>query len=60
MIIDGGWGTMAWVPYQGNCILDFTDPMNDIKDPFNNIKCSISLHVSKSMYNKIKKLRENA
>lgn len=56
----GGWGTIAWVPYQGNSILDFTDPMNNIKDPFNNIKCSISLHVSKSMYNKIKKLRENA
>ena len=51
-----GYGKYAWEPYSGNKILDYTDPMNDIQDPFSeNLNYHITLLVSKSMYNKIKK-----
>ena len=47
----------CWKPYTGNSILDFTDPMNAINDPFNEMKFNIKLQLSKSMYNKICKMR---
>ena len=40
-------------PYTGNCILNFEDPMNDLRDPFNSIGCEVILYVSKSKYRKI-------
>lgn len=50
------WCTaMAWKPYNGNSILDFTDPMNDIKDPYDEIMPKVKLIVSKSMLNKMVK-----
>ena len=57
---ENGYGKYAWEPYSGNKILDYTDPMNDIQDPFSqNLNYHITLIVSKSMYNKIKKLRKS-
>ena len=43
----------GWKPYAGNSILNFEDPMNDLRDPFNSINCEIVLYVSKSKYKKI-------
>lgn len=43
----------GWKPYNGNCILNFEDPMNDLRDPFNSINCDVVLYVSKSKYKKI-------
>ena len=45
----------GWKPYDGNCILDFVDPMNDLKDPYNKIEFMVVLYLSKSRYNKLKK-----
>lgn len=39
---------LAWEPYTGNSILNFTDPMNDIRDPFEDFGCVITLYLSKS------------
>ena len=47
------WGTYSWKPYSGNSILDVTDPMNDINNPWENeFTCCINLYVSKSMLKK--------
>lgn len=50
--VSGACSSLAWKPYIGNSILDFTDPMNDIENPFNRIGCKISLYVSKTMLKK--------
>lgn len=43
-------------PYKGNNILNFTDPMNNIIDPYNeNFSCDIILFMSKSFYNRFNK-----
>ena len=46
---------MGWVPYTGNCILHFEDPMNEIEDPWNDECFEITFHMSKSKYNKLVK-----
>jgi hypothetical protein len=47
------WGTYSWKPYSGNSILDVTDPMNDINNPWETeFTCCINLYVSKSMLKK--------
>lgn len=47
------WGTYSWKPYSGNSILDVTDPMNDIDNPWEReFTCCINLYVSKSMLKK--------
>lgn len=43
----------AWMPYVGNSILEFTDPMNDIRDPFEDFGCIISIVLSKSMLKRL-------
>lgn len=45
--VSGYCSRLAWEPYTGNSILDFTDPMNDIRNPFDNIGCTISIYLSK-------------
>ena len=45
----------SWEPYDGNSILEFTDPMNRIKNPWNDESYSLHYHMSKSMYNKLVK-----
>ena len=47
--------TLGWKPYNGNCILNFTDPMNNIQDPYDEIMPKVKLIVSKSMLNRIVK-----
>lgn len=47
----------AWEPYQGNCILNFTDPMNDIDIPYNAVSFEVTVCLSKSLYNKLIKMR---
>ena len=49
----------AWEPYQGNSILNFTDPMNDISIPYNSISFEVTIYMSKSRYNKLQKLLKN-
>ena len=46
---------MGWIPYTGNCILHFEDPMNEIEDPWNDECFEITFHMSKSKYNKLVK-----
>lgn len=54
------WSIMGWQPYSGNSILDLTDPMNEIRNPYYNIMPKVRLIVSKSMLNKmVKKQKEN-
>lgn len=43
----------SWEPYDGNSILEFTDPMSNIKNPWNSESYSIYYSMSKSMYNKL-------
>lgn len=43
-------------PYTGNSLLDYTDPMNNVSIPYNDIDFNVTLYISKSIYNKIKKL----
>jgi hypothetical protein len=45
----------SWKPYTGNSILEFTDPMNDIKDPFEDFGCHISIVLSKSKLRELKR-----
>lgn len=45
----------GWEPYDGNCILDFTDPMNDIRSPYSDINVNVNIYMSKSKYNKLAK-----
>ena len=45
----------GWLPYTGNCILHFEDPMNEINDPWNDECFEITFHMSKSKYNKLVK-----
>ena len=45
----------GWVPYTGNCILHFEDPMNEIDDPWNDECFEITFHMSKSKYNSLVK-----
>ena len=52
------WCTaLGWKPYTGNCILDMVDPMNEIRDPYEEIRIRVTLHVSKTMLNKFVKLQ---
>lgn len=44
------WG---WKPYSGNSILNLTDPMNGIRNPFEDFEISITLALSKKKYNEI-------
>ncbi|WP_300924578.1 hypothetical protein [uncultured Clostridium sp.] len=53
------WSVYSWEPYQGNSLLNFTDPMNKMKIPQNDISFYIKLNISKTMYNKIQKLHKN-
>jgi hypothetical protein len=43
----------SWEPYDGNSILEFTDPMNRIDNPWNDESYNVHYHMSKSMYNKL-------
>ena len=43
----------GWMPYTGNSILNFVDPMNDLRDPYKRIDCTMVLYVSKSKYKKL-------
>lgn len=52
------WSIMGWKPYTGNSILNLTDPMNSIKNPYSEIMPKVKLIVSKSMLNKIIKIQE--
>ena len=45
----------SWKPYTGNSILEFTDPMNEIKDPFEDFGCHISIILSKSKLKQLKR-----
>lgn len=46
-------GMYSWKPYSGNSILNVTDPMNDIDNPWEReFSCCIHLYVSKSMLKK--------
>lgn len=58
-MLSGSYSHYAWEPYSGNRILNFTDPMNTIKIPQNEISFQIHLNISKTYYNKIKKLQKN-
>lgn len=49
------WSIAGWKPYNGNSILSFTDPMNDIKDPWHEFPIKVVFHMSKSKYNKLVK-----
>ena len=44
----GPCAALGWKPYTGNSILNFTDPMNDIRDPFEDVGCRIYIYTSKS------------
>ena len=48
---------LGWQPYTGNCILDMVDPMNEINDPYCEIRIRVTLHVSKTMLNKFVKMQ---
>lgn len=45
----------GWMPYTGNSILEFTDPMNDIRNPFDDFGCVIYLFISKSKLKQLKR-----
>ena len=45
----------CWDAYTGNSILEFTDPMNEIKDPWRDESYNIHIWMSKSYYNKMVK-----
>ena len=49
------WSIISWKPYRGNSILSFTDPMNDIEDPWHTYPIYVVFHMSKSKYNKLVK-----
>lgn len=49
------WSIISWKPGRGNSILSFTDPMNDIDDPWHNYPIYVVFHMSKSKYNKLVK-----
>ena len=53
------WGRISWQPYRGNSILSFTDPMNDISDPWNDYPIGINFYLSKSKYNQLVKIYGN-
>lgn len=53
--VSGYCSKLAWEPYTGNSILDFTDPMNDIRNPFDNIGCVITIYLSKSKLKQFKR-----
>ena len=44
------WG---WKPYSGNSILNLTDPMNDINNPFESFHIGVTIALSKRKYNEI-------
>ena len=46
---------VGWQPNCGNSILNFTDPMNEIKDPWRDHLFCVYLYMSKSYYNKMVK-----
>ena len=46
----------GYKPYGGNPILNFTDPMNSLVNPFEKKEYSITLNLPKSIYNKLSKL----
>ena len=45
----------GWKPYDGNSILQFTDPMNNIRDPWHDFPIKVVFRMSKSKYNKLVK-----
>lgn len=49
------WSIISWKPYRGNSIVSFTDPMNDIEDPWHTYPIYVVFHMSKSKYNKLVK-----
>lgn len=49
------WSMAGWKPYNGNSILQFTDPMNNIRDPWHDFPIKVVFHMSKSKYNKLVK-----
>lgn len=49
------WSMAGWKPYNGNSILQFTDPMNNIIDPWHAFPIKVVFHMSKSKYNKLVK-----
>lgn len=49
------WSIAGWRPYNGNSILHFTDPMNDLRDPWHEFPIQVVFHMSKSKYNKLVK-----
>lgn len=54
------WTAYGWKPYDGNSILHFCDPMNDIRNPYYDIGFVVELHVSKTMLKKFKKTQKEA
>ena len=44
-------------PYMGNSILGFTDPIEDIKDPFNKLEFVVTFYISKTELNMLEKLK---
>ncbi|MBP3707115.1 MAG: hypothetical protein J6J36_00700 [Clostridia bacterium] len=51
----GAYSLYSWKPYTGNSILEFTDPMNEIRDPFEDFGCHISIVLSKSKLKELKR-----
>lgn len=47
------WSKLSWAPYRGNSILSFTDPMNDIEDPWNDLALGVVFYLSKTKYNEM-------
>lgn len=47
------WSRLSWAPYRGNSILSFTDPMNDIEDPWNELALGVVFYLSKTKYNEM-------
>ena len=47
------WSRLSWAPYRGNSILSFTDPMNDIEDPWNELPIGVVFYLSKTKYNEL-------
>ena len=51
----GPFTSYCWDTYTGNSILEFTDPMNEIKDPWRAESYNIHIWMCKSYYNRIVK-----
>ena len=46
---------VGWEPNTGNSLLSFTDPMNEIKDPWRDHCFKVYMYMSKSYYKKLVK-----